>query len=780
VSYKATRKQALAHQAFMSGGFKRGVMLQGRQSGKTYFANAHGWISSILNQGRYFIVFKTYKQAHEVVWRQYIPLIPKELIYKTNEQDLLIEFHYLENTTITLPNGETTVINHDKNMPRSTLQLLGSDQADCYNDSMEILTDSGWKLFKDLDKTEQVLTLSKDGYAEWQKPVRYIEQDHDGEMYNIKSGRLDLQVTPNHKFYVESGKGVRKFKTISDPTIKGDKIPARAKFKGKDTLTHNDCAIMGFYLAEGSAYGNCGGDYEKRNKSGHEVMFNQVPGIKGGDKGDVRGDFKKILEEEGYNVHEKNQGLYVLNKTLWQSLIPIGNTYTKFIPQEYKEQSPDKLRTLLHWMIMGDGTSRGNHRVYYTVSKRLADDVQEIAIKAGLGARISIKSQTQGYIKGRKINSKAVLYQVSILQNKYSYFSSSRENYITKTKYKGKVYCVEVPNHTIMVRNNGKATWSGNSHRGFKANGIIFDEYADQDPNNWSAVYEPMFTTTGGWAIFMGTPRGYNHFYDMIQDSKDSEDWFYQEATWRDSPYVNADQIALARRDAERKGTLSTFLQEYELEFRSVQGAVYPTFSRKIHVKKPSEFPDLDELTIYAGIDFGYHTTAIPFLGVDKDQNYWVFDEVYGKKETLNDIMPRIKQKLGDKRLVMMVGDSANRDAIEVMSKDFPMVPARKGAGSIIDGIDLIRNLLKPRLQLVGAPKPSIFFSTACKNLVREMESYKYPEDKKDRNPDEIPMKVDDHGPDALRYIILQIKHGVTVDNALPKAKMQYNGYGLM
>lgn len=447
-SYKATRKQALAHQAFMSGGFKRGVMLQGRQSGKTYFANAHGWISSILNQGRYFIVFKTYKQAHEVVWRQYIPLIPKELIYKTNEQDLLIEFHYLENTTITLPNGETTVINHDKNMPRSTLQLLGSDQAD--------------------------------------------------------------------------------------------------------------------------------------------------------------------------------------------------------------------------------------------------------------------------------------------------------------------------------------------SHRGFKANGIIFDEYADQDPNNWSAVYEPMFTTTGGWAIFMGTPRGYNHFYDMIQDSKDSEDWFYQEATWRDSPYVNADQIALARRDAERKGTLSTFLQEYELEFRSVQGAVYPTFSRKIHVKKPSEFPDLDELTIYAGIDFGYHTTAIPFLGVDKDQNYWVFDEVYGKKETLNDIMPRIKQKLGDKRLVMMVGDSANRDAIEVMSKDFPMVPARKGAGSIIDGIDLIRNLLKPRLQLVGEPKPSIFFSTACKNLVREMESYKYPEDKKDRNPDEVPMKVDDHGPDALRYIILQIKHGVTVDNALPKAKMQYNGYGLM
>lgn len=444
--YKAHKKQALAHQAFLTGGFKRGVLLQGRQSGKTYFANAHGWISALFKQGRYFIVFKTYKQAHEVVWRQYIPLIPKEIIFKTNEQDLLIEFHYLENTKFTLPGGEEIIINHDKSLPRSTLQLLGSDQAD--------------------------------------------------------------------------------------------------------------------------------------------------------------------------------------------------------------------------------------------------------------------------------------------------------------------------------------------SHRGFKANGIIFDEYADQDPKKWSAVYEPMFTTTGGWAIFMGTPRGYNHFYDLIQFAKEDDSWFYQEATWRDSPYVSKEAIEQARSDAEKKGTLSTFLQEYELEFRSVQGAVYPTLNRKIHVVKPSEIPE--ELSIYAGIDFGYHTTACIFVGVDKDQNYWIFDEVYGKQEVLNDIIPRIKQKLGDKRLIMMVGDSANRDAIEVMSKDFPMVPARKGAGSIIDGIDLIRNLLKPRLQLVGEPKPSMFISTACKNLIKEMETYKYPEDKPDRNPKDLPMKVDDHGPDALRYVVLQLKHGVQMDTEIPKPKMQFNSFGLI
>ena len=97
-------------------------------SGKTYFATNHAWISALKDQGRYFVVFKTYKQAHEVVWRQYVPLIPKELIYKKNENDLLIELNYVKNTPLTLPDGTTVVINHDENKPRSTIQLLGSDR----------------------------------------------------------------------------------------------------------------------------------------------------------------------------------------------------------------------------------------------------------------------------------------------------------------------------------------------------------------------------------------------------------------------------------------------------------------------------------------------------------------------------------------------------------------------------------------------------------------------------------------------------------------------------
>jgi phage terminase large subunit len=431
----------------MQDGFKRGVLLMGRQSGKTFFATQHAWISAVKDQGRYFIVFKTYKQAHEVVWRQYVPLIPKELIYKKNEQDLLIELHYIENTPIKLPDGTTVIINHDKNKPRSTIQLLGSDQSD--------------------------------------------------------------------------------------------------------------------------------------------------------------------------------------------------------------------------------------------------------------------------------------------------------------------------------------------THRGFKGNGIIFDEYADQNPNNWDAVYKHFFTTTDGWAIFMGTPRGYNHFYDMIEYAKENDRWFFQQATWRDSPYVKREFIEEERAEAEKKGTLSTFLQEVELEFRAVQGAVYPTFDRKIHVVNPNEIP-LDDLTIYAGIDFGWHTTACIFAGVDKDQNWYVFDEVYGKETTLVDLIPRIKDKLGDKRLILMVGDSASRDAIEMMQRSFPIVGVSKNGQSIPTGIALINEKLKPRLQLIGRPKPSLFIGSNCKNFIFEMEAYKFPQDKKDRNPSDVPVKENDHGPDAFRYLLLHLKHGVQRVDNIPQTKIKYNEFGLI
>jgi hypothetical protein len=311
---------------------------------------------------------------------------------------------------------------------------------------------------------------------------------------------------------------------------------------------------------------------------------------------------------------------------------------------------------------------------------------------------------------------------------------------------------------------------------------MIFDEYADQDPDNFKVVYEPMFSTTNGWIIFMGTPRGYNHFYDLIQYAKDDDKWFYQEATWRDSPYVSEEFMANVKAEAEKRGMLSGFMQEYELEFRSVQGAVYPTFDRKVHLKPPADIPQ--DLTYYGAIDFGWHTTAFLLMGVDKDQTWYVVDEVYGKEETLEDVLPRIKNVIGDKRLVLIVADSANRDAVEIMGKTYPVAGVNKANDTkgYQVGIGLVTEKLKPRMQLVGLPKPSLFIGTNCKKFIFELESYRFPEEKPERNASDVPIKENDHGPDALRYLFLHLKHGVNQDDKplTFDIEKKVNEYGLI
>lgn len=267
----------------------------------------------------------------------------------------------------------------------------------------------------------------------------------------------------------------------------------------------------------------------------------------------------------------------------------------------------------------------------------------------------------------------------------------------------------------------------------------------------------------------MGTPRGYNHFYDLIEFAKEDEKWFYLQATWRDSPYVTKEFMDSIRSDAEKRGMLSSFMQEYELEFRAVQGAVYPAFNREVHLIKPSEIPQ--DLTYYATIDFGWHTTACLIAGVDKDQTWYIIDEIYGKEETLDSILPRIRARLSDMRIVQFVADSANRDAVEIMRREYPMAGVNKANDSkgYATGISLVTEKLKPRMQLVGPPKPSLYISTVCKNFVFEMEAYKFPEERKERNESDIPVKLDDHGPDALRYLFLHLKFGVMKDEKIPK-----------
>jgi phage terminase large subunit len=335
---------------------------------------------------------------------------------------------------------------------------------------------------------------------------------------------------------------------------------------------------------------------------------------------------------------------------------------------------------------------------------------------------------------------------------------------------------INKPASTIQLLGSDQAE----RHRGMKAHGIVFDEYAEQNPEYWDSVYQPMFSTTGGWAVFMSTPKGYNHWFDMVDRAEANPDeWFLSKATWRDNPAVTPDFIKGVKKDAEQRGTLSTFMQEFELEFRSVQGAVFPDFNRDIHTVKPSEVPK--DGSVYCAIDFGFdHPTVVLFVRIDYQGRHWIFDEIYARQTIISDLVPMIKEKLGDERLVLMVGDSAAAEGIAQLQKHFPIVPVVKHADAIPEGIRMITERLRPRSTLMGTVRPNLFIGKNCRNLIMDIEQYKYPEDKPGRHNNERPVKEHDDGPDAYRYLLIHLKYGTNNERDIIKPKVKFNQYGLL
>ena len=347
------------------------------------------------------------------------------------------------------------------------------------------------------------------------------------------------------------------------------------------------------------------------------------------------------------------------------------------------------------------------------------------------------------------------------------------------------------PPSTIRLLGSDKA----DSHRGGESYGMIFDEYQDQDSYGWDFVYQPMLLTTDGWACFMGTAKDRDEWNEMLDRAETSfntkvpagEDdfrWYYSTATWRDNPNIKPERIAQIRKEAEQEGKLGAFLQEHELIPFTQQGAVYPMFTRKIHIVKPDDIPF--EGTDYIALDFGFaegHPLAACFVRIDRDDVWWQWDEIHGIGIQIDDAIAEMKVKMGDRKITAIVADSARPDIIDYMaSKGLPMVPSPKRQNSIISGIDLLRKRLKPKIQLMGEPKPNYYVANNCKKTIYDWTHYRYREIKENRHPSELPEKRFDDSLDALRYLELFFKFGHPKDEKVPENSMnkELNNLGLL
>lgn len=372
-------------------------------------------------------------------------------------------------STTGYPSGITySEIGKPSQTPSENLLLVYPDDGDCYDDKTEILTNDGWKRFRDLNKTETVMTLNpKTKQLEWQKPSRYIDKSWDGGMVRILSKTTDSLTTPHHKYFIEEKINPSRFVMAKDLKKHSGKIPRTGVWVGieKDNILgipiEQFLKFMGIWLAEGCVAGSKGGHIFK---SGYRICITQS-------KENTKNEIRELLKNFPVKFYEHKNNFIANNKGLWEYLSKLGNSHTKYIPKEIKNLPIKELTILVEWMMKGDGTSdattKGKFRErYYTVSKKLADDFQEILLKIGKSSNVYIKKQKEHLLKGNIVKADSIMYSISIIKSKYAYLGDSKESYLSTEYYKGNIYCVEVPNHIVYVRRNGKPLFSGNSIQG--------------------------------------------------------------------------------------------------------------------------------------------------------------------------------------------------------------------------------------------------------------------------------------------------------------------------
>lgn len=180
---------------------------------------------------------------------------------------------------------------------------------------------------------------------------------------------------------------------------------------------------------------------------------------------------------------------------------------------------------------------------------------------------------------------------------------------------------------TITLVNGTKIELKGadnpDSLRGVGIHYLVMDEYQDIDPEAWVKVLRPTLASTGGHALFIGTPKSFNALYQLweIGQRIEARAW----ASWQfptiTSPFIPREEIEAAKRDMDEK----SFKQEFEASFLTMSGRVYYAFDRTVHVQ-PLEFNP--SLALWIGQDFNIDPMSSVVFQLQRNGELWAVDEI--------------------------------------------------------------------------------------------------------------------------------------------------------
>ena len=292
------------------------------------------------------------------------------------------------------------------------------------------------------------------------------------------------------------------------------------------------------------------------------------------------------------------------------------------------------------------------------------------------------------------------------------------------------------------------------SLRGQKFIFIVIDEVAMMRNFwvGWQEVLRPALTDTKGDCLFISTPKGFNHFYDLYNLQDKDNDYKSFHYTTYDNPYIPIEEIDKARQELPE----NRFAQEYLADFRKAEGLVYKEFDRGKHIF--DDYNNIREIKRIVGVDFGFtNPTAILSISIDYDNTYWVRSEFYKTNKTTDEIINYCKTLNGNE----FYPDPAEPDRIKQMMD--AGLNIQEVSKDIEFGITCVQQMFRTN---------KLRIHKDCINLLSELETYHYPDKKPEKNEAELPVKENDHACDALRYALYNTRPISIEDNT------DFNLYG--
>lgn len=278
--------------------------------------------------------------------------------------------------------------------------------------------------------------------------------------------------------------------------------------------------------------------------------------------------------------------------------------------------------------------------------------------------------------------------------------------------------------------NGGRITLYGADNpdalRGIYLDGVVLDEYGDMKSRAWTEVIRPALADRQGWAVFIGTPKGRNQFwqvYDYASKDDDWAPWFFPASV---TGYVDPEELNSAKRAMSQ----NRYAQEFECSFdAAIEGAVYAGEFQEIDASnRICGVPLESAVEVHTAWDLGWSdsTSIVFFQLVGREIRVVDYHETSGA--SIKDLARVIKDKgylygshyMPHDVAVTELGSGEDRLTMFEASGVKPVVKVKRPKLKA-DGIEAVRKVLGR----------CWFDKDRTKDLTEAMRLYRYEVDEK-------------------------------------------------